>query len=48
MEWWGNTCLPKGDKPHRYNLTVFAIKIDKLDIPVEATAGAEFQSSRPY
>lgn len=33
---WGGTCPPPGDKPHRY--TVHALKVDKLDIPADATA----------
>jgi hypothetical protein len=35
---WGGTCPPQGDKPHRYNFTVYALKVDKLDIPADATA----------
>ncbi len=35
---WGGTCPPKGDKPHHYIFTVFALKTDKLDIPDGATA----------
>ena len=35
---WGGTCPPKGDKPHRYIFTVFALKADKLDVPADATA----------
>ena len=32
-------CPPKGDKPHRYIFTVFAVKSEKLDIN-ENTSGA--------
>jgi Raf kinase inhibitor-like YbhB/YbcL family protein len=32
-------CPPKGDKPHRYIFTVFAVKADKLDVN-ENTSGA--------
>lgn len=35
---WGGTCPPQGDKPHRYVFTVYALKVDKLEIPVDATA----------
>lgn len=33
---FGGACPPKGDKPHRYILTVHALKIDK--IPLDANA----------
>jgi Raf kinase inhibitor-like YbhB/YbcL family protein len=32
---WGGPCPPVGDKPHRYNFTLYALKVDRLD-----TAGA--------
>lgn len=35
---WGGLCPPPGDKPHRYIFTVHALKVDKLDIPADATA----------
>lgn len=35
---WGGTCPPVGDKPHRYLFTVHALKVDKLDLPADATA----------
>ena len=35
---WGGVCPPQGDKPHRYIFTVYALKVDKLDIPADATA----------
>lgn len=38
MAAWGGTCPPQGDKPHRYIFTVHALKVDKLDIPADATA----------
>jgi Raf kinase inhibitor-like YbhB/YbcL family protein len=33
---WGGPCPPPG-KPHRYVFTVFALKVDKLDVPADAT-----------
>ena len=35
---WGGPCPPVGDKPHRYVFTVYALKVDKLDVPMGATA----------
>jgi Raf kinase inhibitor-like YbhB/YbcL family protein len=35
---WGGPCPPKGDKPHHYVFTVYALKTDKLEIPANATA----------
>ncbi len=35
---WGGPCPPKGQKAHRYNFTVYALKVDKLDLPPAATA----------
>ncbi len=35
---YGGPCPPKGDKPHHYRFTVFALDTDKLDIPAGATA----------
>lgn len=34
---WGGPCPPKGDKPHRYIFTVYALKVEKLDAPEDAT-----------
>lgn len=35
---WGGPCPPAGDKPHRYTFTVYALKVDKLELPPNATA----------
>ena len=35
---YGGPCPPVGDKPHHYHFTVYALKVDKLDVPGNATA----------
>ena len=35
---FGGPCPPKGDKPHRYILTVFALNVDSLPLDEHATA----------
>jgi len=35
---YGGPCPPAGDKPHRYIVTVYALKVPKLDLPANATA----------
>ena len=35
---YGGPCPPAGDKPHHYHFTVFALKVDKIDVPGDATA----------
>ncbi|AVR99028.1 YbhB/YbcL family Raf kinase inhibitor-like protein [Pseudoduganella armeniaca] len=35
---FGGACPPLGDKPHRYIFTVHALKVDKLEVPEEASA----------
>ncbi len=35
---YGGPCPPVGDKPHRYHITVFALKTEKLDVPGNATS----------
>lgn len=34
---WGGPCPPEGDTPHRYVFTVYALKVDKLDLDANAT-----------
>jgi Raf kinase inhibitor-like YbhB/YbcL family protein len=34
---FGGACPPAGDKPHHYVFTVYALKIDKLDVPENAS-----------
>lgn len=38
MAGFGGACPPPGDKPHRYIVTVFALKVPKIEVPVDATA----------
>ncbi len=35
---YGGPCPPAGSKPHRYQFTVFALKVEKLELPADATA----------
>ena len=35
---FGGACPPPGDKPHHYIFTVFALKVDKLEVPADASA----------
>jgi Raf kinase inhibitor-like YbhB/YbcL family protein len=35
---FGGACPPPGDKPHRYQFTVHALKVEKLDLPPDASA----------
>ncbi len=35
---WGGPCPPQGRAPHRYTFTVYALKVDKLELPANATA----------
>ncbi len=35
---YGGPCPPPGSKPHRYYFRLHALKVEKLDLPVNATA----------
>jgi Raf kinase inhibitor-like YbhB/YbcL family protein len=35
---YGGPCPPKGDKPHHYHFTVYAVDVDKLDADENASA----------
>lgn len=35
---WGGPCPPAGDKPHRYVFTVYALKVESIDVPEGASA----------
>jgi Raf kinase inhibitor-like YbhB/YbcL family protein len=35
---WGGPCPPAGDKPHHYHFTIYALKVDKLDLAPDAQA----------
>jgi len=35
---YGGPCPPPGSGKHHYNFTLFALKVDKLDVPAGATA----------
>jgi len=37
---YGGPCPPKGDKPHRYMFTVFAVDADSLPIEADSSAAA--------
>jgi len=35
---YGGPCPPAGDKPHRYIFTVYALKVDKIDVDAQSSA----------
>ena len=35
---YGGPCPPPGSGKHHYNFTLYALKVDKLDVPANATA----------
>jgi Raf kinase inhibitor-like YbhB/YbcL family protein len=35
---WGGPCPPAGDKPHHYHFTLYALKLEKLEVPPDASA----------
>lgn len=35
---FGGACPPAGDKPHHYIFTVYALKVDKLEVPENASS----------
>jgi Raf kinase inhibitor-like YbhB/YbcL family protein len=35
---WGGPCPPKGHKAHTYNFMIYALKVDRLELPSAATA----------
>ncbi len=35
---WGGVCPPPGERAHRYVFTVHALKVEKIDLPADATA----------
>jgi len=34
---WGGPCPPAGDKPHHYVFTLWALKVDKVDVTAESS-----------
>ncbi len=35
---FGGACPPKGDQPHHYIFTLYALKTDRIDVPADASA----------
>ena len=38
---FGGACPPKGDIPHKYNITIYALKVEKLKLDPKTTTGAK-------
>lgn len=43
---FGGACPPKGDRPHRYVFTLYALKGDRIEVPADATAAMSASTSR--
>jgi Raf kinase inhibitor-like YbhB/YbcL family protein len=37
---YGGPCPPKGDPPHHYHITVYAVDVDKLDVDQNSSSAA--------
>ena len=35
---WGGPCPPVGDPPHHYIFSVFALDVEKIELPIDASA----------
>jgi len=35
---YGGPCPPPGSKPHHYHFRLYALKVEKLDLPAQASA----------
>jgi len=42
---WGGPCPPVGDKPHRYNFTLYALKTERLDASGATASLAGYMAS---
>src|SRR5207244_4281227 len=38
IQGWGGPCPPAGDKAHRYIFTLYALNVDRIDVPATAPA----------
>ena len=41
---YSGSCPPPTDDPHGYTMTVYALKVDKLEVPADATSAAMLAS----